>query len=290
MNRKKSNPKEVELAGLTSALRSSISGAQSSPREGIDEAESALFGIRNRRRLQQAHLLGFNPLYLAHELKEARNTTEEHESLQQLLPAALSLHRRLPEPYALKKLAVAQANSIAFRQRHKLRALAKVIGLEGDPLLSLEGEVPTELIRSVSTEIPAEMQPLFRRSGPHRHQHRKTQLYELRKASTESQSSLREGDAAAQSALAISVAKRVAEFLKQRGATKVILFGSLATDDYRYGISDIDIYFEGLPYGEELRGAGDAMSAFSDFNLDPIPAGHCPSALKKSVEEFGVLL
>jgi predicted nucleotidyltransferase len=70
----------------------------------------------------------------------------------------------------------------------------------------------------------------------------------------------------------------------------VILFGSLATDDYRYGISDIDIYFEGLPYGEELRGAGDAMSAFSDFNLDPIPAGHCPSALKKSVEEFGVLL
>jgi len=146
------------------------------------------------------------------------------------------------------------------------------------------------LIRSVSTEIPRKMQPLFRRHRPHRDRHRKTQLYELRKASTESQSSLREGNAAAQSALAISVAKRVAEFLKQRGATKVILFGSLATDDYRYGISDIDIYFEGLPYGEELRVAGDAMSAFSDFNLDLIPAGHCPSALKKSIEEFGVLL
>ena len=62
---------------------------------------------------------------------------------------ALSLHRRLPEnfngdPVALKKLALAQAHSIAFRQRHTLRALAKGIGLEGDPRLSLEGEVPKE--------------------------------------------------------------------------------------------------------------------------------------------------
>jgi hypothetical protein len=34
-------------------------------------------------------------------------------ALAAVIPAALSLHRRLPEPYALKKLAVAQANSIA---------------------------------------------------------------------------------------------------------------------------------------------------------------------------------
>jgi hypothetical protein len=127
----------------------------------------------NRKQLQLAYLLAFNPLYLAYQLKKARKTAEEHESLQQLLPAALSLHRRLPESYngdpvALKKLALAQAHSIAFRQRHKLRALAKVIGLEGDLRFSLEGEVPVELIRSVSTEIPAEMQPLFRRHRQHR--------------------------------------------------------------------------------------------------------------------------
>jgi hypothetical protein len=171
--RRRSNPKESELAGLTSALRSSTSQAQSSLQEGIEEAQSVLFSVRTRQQLQLAYLLAFNPLYLAYQLKRARNTTEEHESLQQLLPAALSLHRRLPEDYngdpvALKKLALAQAQSIAFRQRHKLRALAKVIGMEGDPRLSLEGEVPVELIRSVSTEIPAEMQPLFRRNRPHR--------------------------------------------------------------------------------------------------------------------------
>jgi hypothetical protein len=146
--------------------------AESKLQKGIKKAQSVV-GIRNRKQLQTAYLLAFNPLYLAYELKKARNSTEEHESLRELLPAALSLHHRLPEDYngdpvALKKLAMAQAHSIAFRQRHKLRALGKVIGLEGDPRLSLEGEVPIELIRSVSTEIPAELQPLFRRHRPHR--------------------------------------------------------------------------------------------------------------------------
>jgi hypothetical protein len=140
---------------------------------GRDEAQSVFSSVRNRKLLQLAYLLAFNSLYLAYQLRKARNTSEEHQSLRELLPAALSLHRRLPEnyngdPVALKKLAMAQAHSIAFRQRHKLRALAKVIGLEGDPRFSLEGEVPIELIRSVSMKIPAEMQPLFRRHRPHR--------------------------------------------------------------------------------------------------------------------------
>jgi hypothetical protein len=140
---------------------------------GRDEAQSVFTSVRNRKQLQLAYLLAFNSLYLAYQLRKARKTTEEHESLRELLPAALSLHRRLPEDYngdpvALKKLALAQAHSISFRQRHKLRALAKIIGMEEDPRLTLEGEVPIDLVRSVSTEIPAEMQPLFRRHRPHR--------------------------------------------------------------------------------------------------------------------------
>jgi hypothetical protein len=65
--------------------------AESKLQKGIKKAQSVV-GIRNRKQLQTAYLLAFNPLYLAYELKKARNTTEEHESLRELLPAALRLH------------------------------------------------------------------------------------------------------------------------------------------------------------------------------------------------------
>jgi predicted nucleotidyltransferase len=91
----------------------------------------------------------------------------------------------------------------------------------------------------------------------------------------------------ASKAKAIRIANKVAAFLRKRGATKVMLFGSLVTDDYRPGTSDIDIYFEGIDYDEECRVAGDAMTAFRKVNLDAIPTGHCQASFKKLVEEEG---
>jgi predicted nucleotidyltransferase len=47
---------------------------------------------------------------------------------------------------------------------------------------------------------------------------------------------------------AIEVAKEVAHHLRSRfGATRVLLFGSLACGNAAAGFSDIDIYFEGVP-------------------------------------------
>jgi predicted nucleotidyltransferase len=74
---------------------------------------------------------------------------------------------------------------------------------------------------------------------------------------------------------------------RERGASKVILFGSLVTDDYHRGTSDIDIYFEGVDYDQECPVAGDAMTAFREVELDVIPAGDCRTSIKKLVEEEG---
>jgi predicted nucleotidyltransferase len=94
-------------------------------------------------------------------------------------------------------------------------------------------------------------------------------------------------DSTASKTKAISIAKKVAVFLRKRGASKVILFGSLVTDDYHRESSDIDIYFEGIDYEEECRVAGEAMTAFREVELDIIPAGHCRTSFIKLVEEEG---
>jgi predicted nucleotidyltransferase len=96
-------------------------------------------------------------------------------------------------------------------------------------------------------------------------------------------------DSIASKAKALRIAKKAAAFLLKRGATRVILFGSLVTDDYHPG-SDIDIYFEGIDYDQEFSVAGDALTAFREVELDLIPAGHSRAALKKLVEEQCLLL
>jgi predicted nucleotidyltransferase len=97
-------------------------------------------------------------------------------------------------------------------------------------------------------------------------------------------------DSPTSKAKALGIAKKVAAFLRERGASKIILFGSLVTDDYHRGTSDIDIYFEGVEYDKECRVAGDAMTAFREVELDVIPGGHCRGGFKKLVKEEGLPL
>jgi predicted nucleotidyltransferase len=84
-------------------------------------------------------------------------------------------------------------------------------------------------------------------------------------------------------AKAIGIARKVATFLHKRGAKRVILFGSLVTDDYHGESSDIDIYFEGVPYDKECAIAGDAMTVFRQIQLDVIPGGNCRPSFKRLV-------
>ncbi len=69
--------------------------------------------------------------------------------------------------------------------------------------------------------------------------------------------------------LASESARRVASYLKtSHGATRVLLFGSALTSDFRPGHSDIDLYFEGVSYDREMAVAGMTFCAFPDRNLE----------------------
>jgi len=91
--------------------------------------------------------------------------------------------------------------------------------------------------------------------------------------------------------LASESARKVASYLKtSHGATRVVLFGSALKGDFRPGHSDIDLYFEGVPYDREMAVAGMTFCAFPDLELDLIPAGHATRDLTHEVELAGVSL
>ena len=91
--------------------------------------------------------------------------------------------------------------------------------------------------------------------------------------------------------IASASAHRVASYLKtSHGATRVLLFGSALAGKFSPGHSDIDLYFEGVPYEREMAVAGMTFCAFPDLELDLIPAGHATRDLTHEVELAGVSL
>jgi len=91
--------------------------------------------------------------------------------------------------------------------------------------------------------------------------------------------------------LASESARRVASYLKtSHGATRVVLFGSALKGKFRVGHSDIDLYFEGVPYEREMAVTGMTFCAFPDLELDLFPAGHATCDLTYEVQVAGVAL
>jgi predicted nucleotidyltransferase len=91
--------------------------------------------------------------------------------------------------------------------------------------------------------------------------------------------------------IATASAREVASYLKkEHGATRVVLFGSSVVGKFFPQHSDIDLYFEGIPYEREFTITGRTFRKFADLDLDLIPAGHAPEALKKEILETGVEL
>jgi predicted nucleotidyltransferase len=87
---------------------------------------------------------------------------------------------------------------------------------------------------------------------------------------------------------AIRAAKRVAKFLRRFGARRVILYGSVVTDRYLPGHSDIDIFFEGIPRNKETLVTGKTLLAFPELPLDLRPSGYCEDQFRKEIERSGV--
>ncbi len=85
-------------------------------------------------------------------------------------------------------------------------------------------------------------------------------------------------------------AQRVAAYLKGKGASQVILFGSVRTGHFYPDHSDIDLYILGLP--SELVNVilFDTFIAFPDLKLDLFSDADAPDYIKKDALATGLYI
>jgi predicted nucleotidyltransferase len=89
---------------------------------------------------------------------------------------------------------------------------------------------------------------------------------------------------------AMDIARRAAARLRELGATRVVLFGSLPRGTYVPGESDIDLYFEGIGKRTSDLAMLAILDEFGEETVDPIPADSCPEYIKDRVETQGIPL
>jgi predicted nucleotidyltransferase len=89
---------------------------------------------------------------------------------------------------------------------------------------------------------------------------------------------------------ALAIAKASAARLRALGATRILLFGSLARGTYVPKESDIDIYFEGIDERKSDLAMLEIVDEFGEDIVDAIPSDCCPDDIKIRVEEQGVPL
>jgi predicted nucleotidyltransferase len=88
-----------------------------------------------------------------------------------------------------------------------------------------------------------------------------------------------------------NVARKAAAILKERfGATRVLLFGSLAHDEWFTPRSDIDICVEGIPVEKFFHAEAEVEAVASGFKLDLLDFTECSKELLKRIEEEGLAL
>jgi len=85
-----------------------------------------------------------------------------------------------------------------------------------------------------------------------------------------------------------AVASAIADELKSRfGASKVMLFGSLARDDFRKW-SDIDLAVWGISSGNYYRAVAFATGFSSSFKVDLVDVEDCSDSLRQLIERAGI--
>lgn len=84
-------------------------------------------------------------------------------------------------------------------------------------------------------------------------------------------------------------ARRAAELLKRQfGATRVVLFGSLAHRLWFTRWSDIDLAVWGIAPGEFYRAAGIVAEMNSHFKIDVVDPESCRPSVREEIEEDGI--
>ena len=87
------------------------------------------------------------------------------------------------------------------------------------------------------------------------------------------------------------VARKAAIILKERfGATRVLVFGSLAHRAWFTPRSDIDLCVDGIPVDKFFHAEAEVEALASVFKVDLVDSRECSTELLKQVEEEGLEL
>jgi predicted nucleotidyltransferase len=90
---------------------------------------------------------------------------------------------------------------------------------------------------------------------------------------------------------ALQVAHEAATILKKRfGATRVLVFGSLAHRVWFTPRSDVDLCVDGISVEAFFRAEAAVEAMASGFKVDLVDSKECPPELLKQIEEEGVEL
>ncbi|RPJ19039.1 MAG: nucleotidyltransferase domain-containing protein [Planctomycetaceae bacterium] len=89
--------------------------------------------------------------------------------------------------------------------------------------------------------------------------------------------------------LAWSLARTAADLLRERfGATRVVVFGSLAHDEWFTRWSDIDLAAWGISPEAFFRAVAAVTGLSTEFKLDLVDPQDCRPALRRAIEREGV--
>jgi len=92
-------------------------------------------------------------------------------------------------------------------------------------------------------------------------------------------------------ARAMRQARRAAELLKREfGASRVVLFGSLAHRLWFTQWSDIDLAVWGIASSEFYRAAGTVADLKTGFKIDVVDPADCHPLVRQEIEEDGIEL
>jgi predicted nucleotidyltransferase len=99
----------------------------------------------------------------------------------------------------------------------------------------------------------------------------------------------KEADAAA-AERALAIARRLARILvREYGATRVVLCGSLARGDFQQG-SDIDLAVEGIPDDRFFAAGAHVAREAGEFEVDVVPLEAATEGYRRRLAEEGIPL
>jgi predicted nucleotidyltransferase len=92
-------------------------------------------------------------------------------------------------------------------------------------------------------------------------------------------------------ARAMEIGREAACILKKKyGATRVVLFGSLARSSLFATTSDIDLYAEGIPGTHFFEAETEIEEIAKGFRVDLVETKECPPQLLREIEDEGIHL